>query len=688
MALKITHKHGTTAGTPPAAGDIDVGEIAINAADAEIYTKDTSGNVRKFQNTTTGTAAGVQFTQSGTGAVPRTVESKLQDVVSVKDFGAVGDGVTDDTDAIQAAVDALQGSDTTLYFPSGNYLLSRRGGINIFNSPDEPHYCILITDKLSIKCDGTFKFPTRVKSSMANAFVFNDVTDGSFTGGKFISNDSSVDTGSQKRIYDGCGVIMQRCINGIIAGIYGENVISTALLVFCESCQIRYCVNSKQQFNPYMHTGCGFCIYGGNCNTINTCKTYGGGDDGDIGCYGTGRFNEIFNCTLLNYEKGDSSKSYKYNSQGICIDAGQCDATVQSNYVEGYFYGIDVKSYISNALVSGNTAYACKVGITCRKGELDGGVPNMGVTIDGNLIIPAFGMGRNTDLVGFKQMGIFIQDCPQAVIKNNTLTVSYRDPNIISGGTTQTQSWIGVLVRNENTVNAAKTGTVTIHNNTFNYAQTLGGITAYNGGPFIHCIARVGDSTGRDYISISNNSFMMRSEATIGKQFFFHNNRSVVFHNNSITPTGGTTEPTDYLIVCDSTQFTTISNNQFFGQAGVVRHFGGGQQLEFSHNNLDAGRVGVGNVWNAIVKIDGANSVMMMGNFRFRSASSLQPNMDGILLQWINSSYTDPCLTSIGNTLRGAPCRKDNYYSIDGVVTPTGTNILVSDNVSTGAPLS
>ena len=34
------------------------------------------------------------FIQAGTGAVQRTVESKLQDVVSVKDFGAVGDGVT------------------------------------------------------------------------------------------------------------------------------------------------------------------------------------------------------------------------------------------------------------------------------------------------------------------------------------------------------------------------------------------------------------------------------------------------------------------------------------------------------------------------------------------------------------------------------------------------------------------
>jgi len=43
------------------------------------------------------------FIQSGSGATQRTVESKLQDVVSVKDFGAVGDGVTDDTAEIDAA---------------------------------------------------------------------------------------------------------------------------------------------------------------------------------------------------------------------------------------------------------------------------------------------------------------------------------------------------------------------------------------------------------------------------------------------------------------------------------------------------------------------------------------------------------------------------------------------------------
>ena len=77
----------------------------------------------------------LNFTQSGTGAVKRTVDSKLKDVVSVKDFGAVGDGVTDDTAAIQAAVDASR----NVYIPYGNYKIST--AINLSNS-----YSCLIGD--------------------------------------------------------------------------------------------------------------------------------------------------------------------------------------------------------------------------------------------------------------------------------------------------------------------------------------------------------------------------------------------------------------------------------------------------------------------------------------------------------------------------------------------------------------
>jgi len=79
----------------------------------------------------------VSFLQAGIGAVLRTAQSKMRDVVSVKDFGAVGDGVADDTAAIQAALDS--GAYMHVYMPPGTYRVTSTINItkqNTLTGPD------------------------------------------------------------------------------------------------------------------------------------------------------------------------------------------------------------------------------------------------------------------------------------------------------------------------------------------------------------------------------------------------------------------------------------------------------------------------------------------------------------------------------------------------------------------------
>jgi hypothetical protein len=67
------------------------------------------------------TADAVTYTPEGTGAVALSVQAYLRSMsVSIKAFGATGDGVTDDTDAIQAALTENAGGN--VYIPDGTFL--------------------------------------------------------------------------------------------------------------------------------------------------------------------------------------------------------------------------------------------------------------------------------------------------------------------------------------------------------------------------------------------------------------------------------------------------------------------------------------------------------------------------------------------------------------------------------------
>ena len=67
-----------------------------------------------------GASAPPDFTATGTGATTRSLPDKVADAISIKDFGAVGDGLTNDTIAIQNAIAAHD----SIYIPPGEYLIT------------------------------------------------------------------------------------------------------------------------------------------------------------------------------------------------------------------------------------------------------------------------------------------------------------------------------------------------------------------------------------------------------------------------------------------------------------------------------------------------------------------------------------------------------------------------------------
>lgn len=69
-------------------------------------------------------AAQVTYDPPFTDAVATNVEAKLAETMSVKDFGATGNGVTDDTAAIQAAINAAEAANSDVVFPPGTYISS------------------------------------------------------------------------------------------------------------------------------------------------------------------------------------------------------------------------------------------------------------------------------------------------------------------------------------------------------------------------------------------------------------------------------------------------------------------------------------------------------------------------------------------------------------------------------------
>ena len=88
----------------------------------------------------------VSFRATDSTVVVRTAQDKMREWISVKDFGAVGDGVADDTGAVQSAINVAGQLRKPLYIPSGIYRITEPLNLRIATASN--------ADTLTLEGDG------------------------------------------------------------------------------------------------------------------------------------------------------------------------------------------------------------------------------------------------------------------------------------------------------------------------------------------------------------------------------------------------------------------------------------------------------------------------------------------------------------------------------------------------------
>lgn len=260
-----TTSAGNVAHTNPiildSAGRVATGEIWLTAGENYKFVLMTSANVTiaTWDNITgingTGIATNaenVQYDPPFTGGVQTNVEAKLAQTVSVKDFGAVGDGVADDSAAINAALAASN----SLVFPSGTYYLGE------YDSSTDLIFQ-LHNDRYDLWADGDVEFVIRTVAGIGDCFpvVFDlkGATGSSF--GAFSFRDLGFDDSTSNRR----GLKAYRLTADGTTGTWGDVSIDRIQCVDCIS--------------PISFEGTGSStdrVQGVNVNEINVTNCYYG----------------------------------------------------------------------------------------------------------------------------------------------------------------------------------------------------------------------------------------------------------------------------------------------------------------------------------------------------------------------------------------------------------------------------
>ena len=134
----------------------------------------------------------VTATANGVGTIARTQRDKNSDTVSVKDFGAKGDGAVDDSMPVQAAIDYCELEGTTLHIPKGLYVVTnisikcsiKADSGAVFKNKDSSTTSVISTTQATgLIIDGL----TVDGNVSADPEVWSELNYDTFTGGRCLS---------------------------------------------------------------------------------------------------------------------------------------------------------------------------------------------------------------------------------------------------------------------------------------------------------------------------------------------------------------------------------------------------------------------------------------------------------------------------------------------------------------------
>jgi hypothetical protein len=272
------------------------------------------------------------FTATGT-TTARNLVTRFSDVVNVKDFGAVGDGVTNDTAAIQSAIlKAYQNNGGTVLCGSGKIYL-------ITNS-------LIVPSNVTLDLN-TSTFTGNVSSGSLpyNPSGLHIIESGYWNGTSLVSNKNTTLNSHRvlnMRIKNGyiinanCGIFLTNCNEGCyVENINYDGVAKATIMVACFYLKMFRSIsrNSAQNTGQILHH-----IRGGNNNAMIFESISGVNVGVTFAINGPANFAIEFNdCS---FEEGKSS----INSIGILVgaDAYISGLSINNGYFEGVKYGLIV----------------------------------------------------------------------------------------------------------------------------------------------------------------------------------------------------------------------------------------------------------------------------------------------------------------------------------------------------------